>query len=117
MFSAESADSETEHSDSDSEQGKVSNSVNEAEVEDWEVTNYATPLPEDSWLPSPAQAGEWRKSRVMENEDETGSSKEDWDGAVCFTGDPSHVYPNPKTYHHEDRAEEKAHKSGGSGRT
>ena len=78
MFSAESADSETD-SDSDSEQGKVSNSANEAEVEDWEVTNYATPLPDDSWLPSPAQAGAWRKSRVVESEDETGFSEEDRD--------------------------------------
>ena len=96
MFSAESADSETEkeHSESDSEQGNLSKSANEAEVEDWEVTNYATPLPEDSWLPSPAQAGSWRKSRVMESDDETGSSEEDRDGAVCFTGDRSHVYPN-----------------------
>ena len=55
MFSAESADSETD-SGSDSEQGKVSNSGKEAEVKDREVTNYATTLPEDSWLPSPAQA-------------------------------------------------------------
>ena len=57
--------------------------------EDWNVTEYQTPLPPDTWAPTPAQRGSWRP------ESESGESSEsESEGFECFTGDRSHVYPN-----------------------